>query len=252
MPGVYGDIEGGYQVAWLNTPFEGVISSDDLYDMDSAWEEMLFEGDEYTVEGDVTFYCLAERPTGYYAPNEELSCCMADQADWTGTWAFDGYDWSASDDTTVVDYLLNADLGADGLDIDNEDEYIEYGYFGDGYLIGAKDNQLFEIEMTGVDHDGFGIYTIKASNGKYVAITADGELTLTTDASSAYATWNIWFDGDTYCNIVWNRAVDFVLLFNQETGSFGAVSADDAELNEPCNLYMYGLSAIDYEYFIAK
>ena len=255
MPGVFGVIEGGYQTAWVITPFDGVISADDMYyeeDYEYLWDEMLFEDDEFTVEGDVTFYCLCERATGYMDPSEELACCLSDKADWTGTWAFDGYDWAASDDATVVDYLLNADLGSDGLEYDNEDEHIEYGYFGDGYLIGAKEDQLFEIEMTGVDHDGFGIYTIKASNGKYVAVTADGELTLTTDASSAYATWGIWFDSDTYCNVVWNRAADFVLLFNQETGSFSAVSADEAKLDEPYNLYMYGPSAIDYEYYIAK
>ena len=250
MPGVYGDIEGGYHAAWLNTPFEGVISSDELYDMDSVWEEMLFEGDEFTVEEDVTFYCLCERVTGYLDPTEEMALCLSDKADWSGTWAFDGYDWAAGEEDPS-DYILNGDLSAFVTDYEG-DEYVEYGMFGDGYLTGAKESQIFEIEMIDVDDDGYGIYTIKNADGKYLAITADGELTLVDSASDAYAKWNIWLDGDTYVNIVWNCGADFVLMFNQETRSFGTVSADEAEVNQPYNLYMFGLSAEDYEYYIAK
>ena len=255
MPYLFGDVDGGYFAAWLTSPIDGVISSEDLDSDEYAWiwDEMYFDDDEAEITGDVTFYALFERPTAYADPHDELACCMADQADWSGIWAIDGYDWAASDDATVVDYVMNADLDADGLDYYAEDEYIEYGFFGDGYLIGAKDEHLFEIESIGLDDYGYGIYTIKTADGKYLAMNEYMELITvdSLDGDDGHATWDIYFDTDTYCNVVLNRAVYAVLVFDDETKTFCAKAPEEAEYDDPDNLYLYGPSAQDYEYFTA-
>lgn len=247
LPYLYGEND-GYFAAWIMTALDAPVSDEDLYEEEYEWiwDEMYFDEDEFTVEEDVTFYALMERPTGYADPTEELTLALSDLADWSGIWAFNGYDWN-----TYADNFLNADLSTYVIDPES-DEVVEYGMFGDGYYENADESRLFEIESIGLDEDGFGIYTIKNADGKYVAITADGELTLVDAASDAYATWDIWMDADTAVNIVWNRGADFVLLFNEDTGAFEAVSVDEAVVDEPCNLYMFGLSAIGYEYYTAK
>lgn len=250
LPYLYGEVDGAYCVAWLTEPLDDVITGEDLTsdEYEWIWDVMCFEEDEAVITKDMTFYALFERVTGYADPTEELALSTSDLADWSGVWAFNGYDWAAADDVSS-DYFMTSDLSAFYLDYDNEDEWVEYGIFGDGYLYGAAEDQIFTIEKIGVDEDGYGIYTIQTADGKYIAITADGELTLVDEASDAYATWDIWLDTDMYVNMVWNRGADFVLMFDQDTHSFVSVSADDAVIDEPNNLYMFGLSASGYEYF---
>ena len=252
MPYLYGEVDGAYFAAWIQTALEAPITGEELDSDEYAWiwDEMYFDEDEFVVEGDVTFYALMERPADIADPHDELALSLYDLTDWSGVWAFNGYDWTAADDASS-DYFMTSDLGAFYLDFDNEDEWIEYGYFGDGYLYGAPDDQLFTIETIGVDDYGYTINTIQNADGKYLAITPDGELTLVDEASDDYALWNIWLDGDLYINVVWNCGDDYVLLFNEETGEFGAVYAEDAIVDEPYNLYMFGPSASGYEYFTA-
>ncbi len=252
MPYLYGEVDGAYFAAWIMTALEAPITGDDLDSDEYAWiwDELYFDEDEFVVEGDVTFYALMERPADIADPHDELALSLYDLTDWSGVWAFNGYDWAAGDYDSS-DYMMTSDLGAFYLDFDNEDEWIEYGYLGDGYLYGAPDDQLFTIETIGVDDYGYTINTIQNADGKYLAITPDGELTLVDEASDDYALWNIWLDGDLYINVVWNCGDDYVLLFNEETGEFGAVYAEDAIVDEPYNLYMFGPSATGYEYFTA-
>ncbi|MBQ4565323.1 MAG: S8 family serine peptidase [Oscillospiraceae bacterium] len=196
---------------WTDRPIENM----DFYTLLDSGAAMYFEGDEWLVVGDATYYALYG--VGEYISYETPNYYYYQAEDYSGQWAICGWD------VDEEGYYITGDPAAlnsrgEVIRVAGLEDAVIGDYFTEFYT--ASQEILYTIAKT-----GDGLYTIQSSTGKYLAL-AEGALTLADEVSPA-ATWSI-SSSEYVGSLVYNGAeTNLVLVYDYDAGEFAIL--DDSQ-----------------------
>lgn len=232
LPWLEGELRTGSFRGWISEPLPGVWSYNDLVDA-ALDEEIRDPGTATRFYGESWVYALLKAPVSFGDPSERVRKYGEGLLDYTGTWAFAGFD----ERSYFQQMFLNSVGDAVPQTVSTDEENVTW--------LNAPDPELLFTLSRGTD----GLYTIRNMNEDYL-IAQEEEIGFSRTLDSR-GCWEIRFDREgLYLLVNSSGGAEKVLCYDLNACRFCLSPIQDfrgSSHRQP--LALFGGEALEYGYF---